>query len=139
MLRPTGPQARSRNVAGRWGVRRKEGGQALVETVLVLPVLLVLVLAIIDFGITWTHYEALTEAVRVAGRAQTVCRFGGSPASAFSGAATNVPGASSSIPGCPSSAGAQSTVSGSAPYSIRIFGVSVISGTLSSSVTVTVE
>ena len=131
------PGARRRwNVVERAGKREREGGQALVETVLVLPLLLTLVLAIIDAGITWSHYEALTEAVRVGGRAQVVSRFTGTPdpMTAFMNAATNVPGAAGSGGRC-STAGADASFTGTAPYSIRLFGFSVLSGTMTSTVT----
>ncbi len=41
----------------------REGGQALVEFALVLPLLLVLVLGIIKFGILFNNYITLTNAV----------------------------------------------------------------------------
>lgn len=53
---------------------RGEGGQAYVEFVLVLPVLLLLVLGIIQFGNAFRTYITLTDATRVGGRQGAVSR-----------------------------------------------------------------
>ncbi len=44
--------------------RKGEGGQALVEFALVLPLLLLMVLGIIDFGRAWNLHQVLTDAAR---------------------------------------------------------------------------
>ena len=49
-----------------------ERGQALVEFTLVLPILLALVTAIVEFGIAYNHYVTLTDAARVGARAAAV-------------------------------------------------------------------
>ncbi|TAK74416.1 MAG: pilus assembly protein [Dehalococcoidia bacterium] len=60
-------------------LRRSERGQALVETALVLPVFLVLVLGIVDFG------NAYQQFISVSGAAREGARLGiaGAPASAI--------------------------------------------------------
>jgi Flp pilus assembly protein TadG len=47
---------------------RREKGQALVEMALVLPFLLLLVTAVIQFGAMYNTYEALTDASRAGAR-----------------------------------------------------------------------
>src|SRR5438128_4373223 len=102
---------------------RGQGGQALVEFAIALPVLMAIILAIVDFGITLNHWETLTDAVRAGGRAAATCRFGGSASSAFSAAATDLPGvAVPGNPACPSTSGGTITYSASYPYHIRVFG-----------------
>src|SRR5437868_363864 len=60
-----------------------ESGQAMVELGLLLPMLLVLVLAIVQFGIIFNNYEVLTDATRVGARQAILLRLnGGSPPSA---------------------------------------------------------
>ena len=48
--------------------RRQEGGQALVEFALVVPLLLVMVMAIIDFGRAWNLHQTITDAAREGAR-----------------------------------------------------------------------
>src|SRR5450755_4321380 len=48
--------------------RRREEGQTLVEFALVLPVLLLVLLAILKFGLMFNHYLTLTDAVRAGAR-----------------------------------------------------------------------
>jgi Flp pilus assembly protein TadG len=54
--------------------RSREEGQALVEFIIVLPVLLLIVLGIIQFGNVFRDYIALTDAVRVGARQASVSR-----------------------------------------------------------------
>ena len=54
--------------------RKREEGQAVVEFILVLPVLLLIVLGIIQFGSLFKDYIALTDAVRVGARQAAVSR-----------------------------------------------------------------
>jgi Flp pilus assembly protein TadG len=53
---------------------RREGGQALVELALVLPIFLMLLLGIVQFGTIFRDYIALTDATRVGGRQAAVAR-----------------------------------------------------------------
>src|SRR4051794_30159907 len=61
---------------------RKEDGQAMVEFAIVLPILVVLVFGIIEFGITLNHYLTLTDAVRAGARQASVSRPLSDPAGA---------------------------------------------------------
>ena len=54
-------------------IRRREG-QTMVEFVLVLPLLMLVLFGIIQFGITFMHYVALTDAVRAGARTAAVSR-----------------------------------------------------------------
>lgn len=53
---------------------RREGGQALVELALVLPIFLMLLLGIVQFGTVVRDYIALTDATRVGARQASVAR-----------------------------------------------------------------
>jgi len=53
---------------------RREDGQAYVEFALVLPLLLLIVMGIIQFGTVFKDYIALTDAVRVGARQAAVSR-----------------------------------------------------------------
>ena len=60
-----------------WSQRRRrseESGQAFVELALVLPVLLLLLLGVIQFGNVFRDYIALTDATRVGARQAAVSR-----------------------------------------------------------------
>ncbi len=59
-MTPAGP--------GRWGRRREDRGAAAVEFALILPVLLLLVLGIINFGYVFGQKLALNQAVREGAR-----------------------------------------------------------------------
>ena len=129
-----------------WRVRRRlraragdERAQAALEFALVLPLFLILILGIVQFGIVWNHYIQLTDATRAAGRAGTTCRFGGNPQTAFTNAGPP-PGAYLDPFSCPANSGQQITITGhKAGDSITILGVTVWSDTLNSSITETVE
>ena len=53
---------------------RHEGGQAVVELALVLPIMLMLLLGIVQFGTVFRDYIALTDATRVGARQAAVSR-----------------------------------------------------------------
>jgi Flp pilus assembly protein TadG len=53
---------------------RNESGQAVVELALVLPLMLMLLLGIIQFGTVFRDYIALTDATRVGARQASVSR-----------------------------------------------------------------
>ncbi len=55
-------------------VRRGQAGTSVVEMTIVLPLLLVLVFAIGDFGIAYTRWNSLTNAVREGARMGVVFR-----------------------------------------------------------------
>ena len=58
--------------------RRAESGAALVEFSLVVPVLVLLVFAIIDFGSIYNNYVAVRNGVREGARQGVVAQFGAS-------------------------------------------------------------
>jgi Flp pilus assembly protein TadG len=122
----------------------QERGQALTEFALVLPLLVTIVFAIVQLGITFNHYVTLTDAVRAGARQAAVSRLSGDPAQAAKqavyGAANDldpdelhVDVASGWDPG------ADVTVSATYPYSLTIFGLVFKSGWLTSSTTERVE
>ena len=53
---------------------KRQQGQAMVEFVLVAPILLLLVIGIVQFGILLNNYVTLTDAVRVGARQAAVSR-----------------------------------------------------------------
>jgi Flp pilus assembly protein TadG len=57
-----------------WSRLRREDGQAFVEFAIVLPVLVLLVFGIAQFGLAFRNYLAITDAARVAARAAAVKR-----------------------------------------------------------------
>jgi Flp pilus assembly protein TadG len=54
--------------------RRAEAGTSTVEAVIVLPVMLMLVFGIAEFGISYTRWNSLTNAVREGARVGVVFR-----------------------------------------------------------------
>jgi Flp pilus assembly protein TadG len=58
-------------MARRW---RNESGQALIETAVTLPLLLIVVFGIARFGITYNNYIMLTDAVRAGARQLSMSR-----------------------------------------------------------------
>jgi Flp pilus assembly protein TadG len=59
------------HMRGRWN---RERGQAVVELALVLPLFLMLLLGIVQFGTVFRDYVALTDATRVGARQASVSR-----------------------------------------------------------------
>jgi Flp pilus assembly protein TadG len=55
--------------------RKREQGQTMAEFTLVLPVLAILLFGIIQFGIVFNNYLAVTDAVRAGARQAAVARF----------------------------------------------------------------
>ena len=54
---------------------KKQQGQTMAEFTLVLPVLAILLFGVIQFGIVFNHYLAVTDAVRAGARQAAVARF----------------------------------------------------------------
>jgi Flp pilus assembly protein TadG len=113
----------------------------MVEFALLLPMLLALVLAIVQFGIIFNNYETLTDATRVGARQAILLRLnGGDPTSAVQvvkNAATGLnwaqPGAGVTVT-APSwtTPGSDITVTATYPYSINLLGWVVANGNLKS-------
>ncbi len=51
----------------------------MVEFTIVLPILVVLLFGIMQFGVIWNHYVTLTDAVRAGARKAAVSRQAGDP------------------------------------------------------------
>jgi Flp pilus assembly protein TadG len=126
---------------------RAEDGQGMVEFAMVLPILMLLLLGIVQFGVVFSNYETLTDAGRVAARKAAVARFygdnGASARQAAKDAAADLNLTDSEIdvqsclPGtypCATqdwgTAGNDVTVKLTYPYSLKILDFTVTSGTL---------
>lgn len=125
---------------------RDEGGQALAELALALPLLLILVTAIAQLGVAYHRSLLLADAVRDGARVAAVSRSVPDPAGAATAAVVR------SAPGLDASelrsgttvtstweAGADVTVEATYPYRIDVFGLPVYAGRLESSTTERVE
>ena len=128
----------------RFAIRESEHGQAMVEFALVLPVLLLVLLGIVQFGIAYSHSLTLTDAVRAGAREAAVSRTAADPTAAATqavrGAASDLD--TSKVDVTVSSDWAPGdgvTVSATYPYSISILGIVVSAGNLHSSTTERVE
>lgn len=117
----------------------------MTELALVLPILVVLVLAIAQFGVAFNNYVTLTDAARAAARKGAVSREAGKSSdcqSAGYAAGTDLknPGTDFLVT-CVSSWGIGSdvTVTATYPYQISLLGWVVKSGTLTSTTKERVE
>lgn len=124
---------------------KREDGQAMTELALVLPVFIVLLLAIVQFGIAFNNYLTLTDATRAGARKAAVSRFiGDKGASATQAVRASASGlnqtalqptvTSTNASGAAdwTTPGDVVTVTATYPYTIDIFGFSVKSGSLTS-------
>jgi Flp pilus assembly protein TadG len=112
-----------------------EQGQTMTEFAIVLPILVVLLFGIIQFGIAFNNYVTITDAARAGARMAAVSRQASDPV----GACTNQVRSSANdldqsqlIVSCSSAwtIGSDVTVDVQYPYSIDLFGVVVKSGNL---------
>jgi Flp pilus assembly protein TadG len=117
----------------------------MTELALVLPILVVLVLAIAQFGVAFNNYVTLTDAARAAARKGAVSREAGQSSdcqNAGYAAGTDLknPGTDFKVT-CVSSWGIGSDVTATAtyPYQISLLGWVVKSGTLTSTTKERVE
>jgi Flp pilus assembly protein TadG len=125
---------------------KNERGQTMTELALVLPVLVVLVLAIAQFGVAFNNYVTLTDAARAAARKGAVSRESGNPqgdcqsAGYAAGADLKNPG-TDFVVNCSSSwsIGSDVTVTATYPYAISLLGWVVASGNLSTTMKERVE
>jgi Flp pilus assembly protein TadG len=150
--------AETSSAGARRGARRRlrrENGQATVEFAIILPVLLLLVTGIIQFGLLYNKYITLTDAVRTGARTLALGRGLNDPCdpavSQTVNAASNVGLTASQVTttlsspdtcgsgGYPSRTGGnevqgdQATVSATQPVTLSLFGIPVYSLTLSAS------
>jgi Flp pilus assembly protein TadG len=132
--------------------RKRQDGQAVVEFVVILPVLLLVLMAIYQFGQVFVNYMDVTSAGREGARKAAVSRQAGTCTSVDNLAITAAKAAASDLTQsslnvtvtrtCTNNAYAQGsdvTATATYPYAISILGMVVSSGTLSSSTTMRVE
>jgi Flp pilus assembly protein TadG len=124
---------------------KSERGQTLTELALVLPILIVLVLAIAQFGVAFNNYISLTDAARAAARKGAVSREAGQStdcqnAGYAAGTDLKNPGTDFKVT-CSSSwsIGSDVTATATYPYSISLLGWVVKSGTLTTTMKERVE
>lgn len=125
---------------------RDDDGQALVEFAVVAPLLVLLLFAVLQFGVLFNNYLVLTDAVRVGGRTAAVSRRAEDPSAAAAAAvrasaanleladlavAVNAPGGWRR--------GADVVVAATYPYDIDLLGFVVKSGRLTSQTTERIE
>jgi Flp pilus assembly protein TadG len=123
-------------------------GQAVVEFAVILPVLLLVLFGILQFGIVFNNYIQVTSAAREGARKAATSRALGVTA-AESAATTSARNAAASLnqsnltvtfPNSPTFLqGTDVTVKVTYPYSVSIMGLVVSSGTLTGSTTMRVE
>jgi Flp pilus assembly protein TadG len=126
--------------------RERTRGQSMVEFTLILPVLMLMIFGIYQFGQTYSDYIQVTNAARTGGRKALVSR------SDANGVADTVTAAQNATwwlnkanmtvtvtPGQPWVTGQTVTVTVTYPYSISLLGFVAGSGTLKSTTTVRVE
>ncbi len=121
-------------------------GQAMVEFTLILPLLLVLILGVYQFGQTYADYLQVTNAARDGGRKALVSRTDASGVADVVSTAKNATWwldrnqmSVTVSPGQPWTTGQNVTVTVTYPYSINLLGFVVGSGTLKSTTTVRME
>jgi Flp pilus assembly protein TadG len=118
---------------------RSERGQTAVEFALVIPLICVLLLAIIQLGIAFNHYETLTDATRVGARKAITTRLGGATVDDAKLAVKNAAGSldTSKLDVTVTSAdwtkaGSEVVVTTTYPYEVNLLGWVVASGNLTS-------
>ena len=128
--------------------RTNDAGQAVVEFAIILPVLLMVLFAILQFGVVFNNYIQVTAAAREGARKASVSRSLGTAAAetaATAAAKAAAPGLKQSsitvtYPNSPTFAQCSDVaVKVTYPYAISIIGVVVSSGNLSSTTTMRVE
>ena len=123
---------------------RTERGQTMAEFAIVLPVLMLVIFAIIQFGILFNNFVALTDAVRAGARTASVSRTAADPVGTT---VARVQSATGDLDQAKLTVtvtsgwqhGDDVNVTATYPYSIDLFGLVVQSGKLKSSTTERVE
>ncbi len=124
---------------------KNEQGQTMVEFAVVLPIMLMLLFAIIQFGIAFNNYITITDAARAAARKAAVSREALDPVQAAKDEAKASAGnldatqLDVSVSPAPWDPGSDVTVTVKYPYSIHLLGLYDWSGSLTSKVTERVE
>ena len=123
---------------------KSERGQTITEFAIVLPMLVVLLFGVLQFGIAFNNYVALTDAVRAAARKGAVSREVSDPKgtceSAGYAAGADLKAASLDVT-CVSNwqPGSDVTVTGTYPYKVKLLGWAVKSGDLTTQIKERVE
>jgi Flp pilus assembly protein TadG len=125
-------------------VLHDERGQSMTEFAIVLPILVVILLGIAQFGIAFNNYVTLTDAARAGARTAAVSRNVADPVGA---ATTEVRASASNLNQSNLSVsvastwqpGADVTVTASYPYSINLLGWVISAGSLTTKTTERVE
>ena len=123
---------------------RNEQGQTMTEFALVLPVLALILFAVIQFGMVFNNYVALTDATRAGARKAAVSRQTSDPVgNAVAAVRSSAKDLKQSDLNITVASTWQSTtdvsVTATYPYSISLLGMVVKSGRLSSTTTERVE
>lgn len=129
---------------------KSEQGQTMVEFALVVPILLLVLFAILQFGAVYNDYVTLTDSTRVGARKAAVSRHSATPEADAEDAVRGSAGGMDKP--CAGGAGLCVTVAATAwehgedvtvearyPYEIDLLGLVVASGQLESSTTERVE
>lgn len=119
---------------------RSERGQSMTEFALVLPLLVLLLFGVIQFGITFNNYITLTDAVRAGARKAAVSTHEKDPVAVtvnqVKAAATDLKVADLAVTVESTwEPGDQVTVSASYPYQIKLLGVPIKEGRIHSTTT----
>ena len=125
---------------------KNERGQTMTEFAFVLPILLVLLFGIMQFGVIFNNYVALTDAARAASRKGAVSRSASNPKGDCE-ATGYAAGANLKNPGtdfvltCNSTwaIGSDVTVTATYPYDVNLLGWVVASGQLNTTMKERVE
>jgi Flp pilus assembly protein TadG len=123
---------------------RGQHGQTMTEFALVMPILLFLLLAIVQFGVVFNNYVTLTDAVRAGARKGAVARRLSSPSTVTAqqvrDAATDLKASDLQVTVTSTFVqGTDVTVTATYPYDIKVLGLVVKSGRLHSTMTERVE
>jgi len=123
---------------------RSQKGQAVTEFALALPILVLLLFAVIQFGITFNNYVTLTDATRAGARKAAVSRQQSSPSAvvttAVRNSAANLTQSSLNVSVTSTwQPGADVTVTATYPYQIKLLGIPLKKGNLKSTTTERVE
>ena len=117
---------------------RSQKGQSLTEFALALPVFVLLLFAVIQFGIVFNNYVTLTDATRAGARKAAVPTS--TVVTAVRNSATDLKQSDLSVTVTSTwQPGADVQVTATYPYRIRLLGLPLKSGNLSSTTTERVE
>jgi len=133
----------SKQMSKRFNFKNQQG-QSMTEFALVLPILVVLLFGVIQFGIVFNNYITVTDAVRAGARKGAVSRHQANPnavvVQSVRDAATDLRQSDLNVSVTSSWLhGEDVTVTGSYPYSISLLGLVVKSGRLTSTTKERVE